>query len=164
MFGKKYVNQKFPWKQEIYITYFKYIDSSRYNIENCCLPWFSTKSFLSQSTSQWLVQSWNETIFKIMAGRINISICNVRKKYHSYNYHSVYSTKLLQQSKRITGNFTKSYEISRREAQRFYYENWKMMKMHLKNHSINRNPFSVLMREHYIENMERIMMNSGLSS
>ena len=92
------------------------------------------------------------------------SICNVRKKYHSYNYHSVYSTKLLQQSKRITGNFTKSYEISRREAQRFYYENWKMMKIHLKNHSINRNPFSVLMREHYIENMERIMMNSGLSS
>ena len=105
-----------------------------------------------------------DAIFKIMAGRINISICNVRKKYHSYNYHSVYSTKLLQQSKRITGNFTKSYEISRREAQRFYYENWKMMKIHLKNHSINRNPFSVLMREHYIENMERIMMNSGLSS
>ena len=66
----------------------------------------------------------------------------------------------MQQAKRITGNFTKIYEISRREAQRFYYENWKMMKIHLRNHSINRNPFSVLMREHYIENMERIMMNS----
>ena len=66
----------------------------------------------------------------------------------------------LQQAKRITGNFTKNYEISRRDAQRFYYENWKMMKIHLRNHSINRNPYSVLMREHYIETMERIMMDS----
>ena len=34
------------------------------------------------------------------------------------------------------------------------------MKIHLRNHSINRNPYSVLMREHYIETMERIMMDS----
>ena len=69
-----------------HITY-RYIDHSRHSFVNCLLPWFSPQSFLSWQSSQWLAKaalmgkSWKETIYKIMAGRINVFICNV---LHSY--------------------------------------------------------------------------------
>ena len=49
-------------------------------------------------------------------------------------------------------NFTKIYELTRRNAQRFYYESWKSMKKYLKDHSFKNSP---LMREQYIETMAR---------
>ena len=41
---------------------------------------------------------------------------------------------IFQKSKEV-GNFTKEYEITRRETQRFYYETWKEMKSFAQKHT-----------------------------
>ena len=61
---------------------YRYIDPSSHNFENCLLPWFSHQSCWGQPLADPSAQaalrgkSWKATIFKILAGRINVSICN----------------------------------------------------------------------------------------
>ena len=60
-----------------------YIDPPHHNLENCLLPCFVPQSCMNQASSQWPHQAvvrektWKETIFKIMVGRINVSISSV---------------------------------------------------------------------------------------
>ena len=72
----------------VFHSTYRYIDPSHHNSENCHLPWFFHQSCLSWLSGQWPAQatlrgkSWNETIFKIIVGRINVlSICNVLYSY-----------------------------------------------------------------------------------
>ena len=61
---------------------YRYIDPSSHNFENCLLPWFSHQSCWGQPLADPSAQaalrgkSWKATIFKILAGRINVSICD----------------------------------------------------------------------------------------
>ena len=53
------------------------------------------------------------------------------------------------------GNFTKKYEIARRETQRFYYETWKDMKSMGK--KMKSREFHDKMKENYVEIMARLL-------
>ena len=56
------------------------------------------------------------------------------------------------------GNFTKEYEITRRETQRFYYETWKDMKSFAQKHTqLRSGEFRTKMKEQYVENMARLI-------
>ena len=62
----------------------RYIDASQHNFENCLLPCFVPQSCLSWPRGAngwpkqlWGFKTWKETIFKIMVGRINVSISSV---------------------------------------------------------------------------------------
>ena len=56
------------------------------------------------------------------------------------------------------GNFTKDYEITRRETQRFYYETWKDMKSFAQKHTqLRSGEFRTKMKEQYVENMARLI-------
>ena len=64
----------------------RYIDPSHHNFENCLLPCFETSQLLgsaigSSRPAQAALrnETWKETIFKIMLGRINVSISSVMK-------------------------------------------------------------------------------------
>ena len=76
----------------VHITYI-YVESLSTYFENCLFLQFVSQVSFSWQISQWLAQavlrdkSWMETIFRIMAGRINVSICNV------VIYDTLYSTK-----------------------------------------------------------------------
>ena len=62
-----------------------------------------------------------------------------------------------QKSKEV-GNFTKEYEITRRETQRFYYETWKDMKSFAQKHTqLRSGEFRTKMKEQYVENMARLI-------
>ena len=69
------------YTRSIHITY-RYID---------LLSWFFHESCLGRPLAARPAQttlrgkSWKETIFKIMAGRINVSICNVDPSYDLYS-------------------------------------------------------------------------------
>ena len=76
--------------------------------ENCLLSWFVSQGFFSQQSNQWPTQaalrdkSRRETIFKIMAGRINVSICNVLLSYLARLFlicHSFYMVDLFMTTK-----------------------------------------------------------------
>ena len=56
------------------------------------------------------------------------------------------------------GNFTKEYEITRRETQRFYHETWKDMKSFAQKHTqLRSGEFRTKMKEQYVENMARLI-------
>ena len=62
-----------------------------------------------------------------------------------------------QKSKQV-GNFTKEYEITRRETQRFYYETGKDMKSFAQKHTqLRSGEFRTKMKEQYVENMARLI-------
>ena len=64
---------------------------------------------------------------------------------------------IFQKSKEF-GNFTKEYEITRRETQRFYYETWKDMKSFAQKHTqLRSGEFRTKMKEQYVENMARLI-------
>ena len=64
---------------------------------------------------------------------------------------------IFQKSKEL-GNFTKEYEITRRETQRFYYETWKDMKSFAQKHTqLRSGEFRTKMKEQYVENMARLI-------
>ena len=64
---------------------------------------------------------------------------------------------IFQKSKEV-GNFTKEYEITRRETQRFYYETWKDMKSFAQKHTqLRSGEFRTKMKEQYVENMARLI-------
>ena len=61
--------------------YIRYIDPSRHNFEKCLLPCFVPQSGLSSQK-----KTWKETIFKIMAGKINVSISSMEIILYTYFY------------------------------------------------------------------------------
>ena len=76
--------------------------------ENCLLSWFVSQGSFSRPRNHWPAQaalrdkSRRETIFKIMAGRINVSICNVLLSYLARLFlicHSFYMVDLFMTTK-----------------------------------------------------------------
>ena len=61
-----------------HITY-RYIFPSHYNFENWLLTCFPLKAAWAQAALRG--KTWRETIFKILAGTINVSIYNVAMTY-----------------------------------------------------------------------------------
>ena len=74
---KKYTIYKY-----IYDTRDRYIDLSRHNFENSLLPCFVSHRYMGWplaglALSSFERQNMDETIFKIMTGRINLFISSV---------------------------------------------------------------------------------------
>ena len=78
----------------IYIESFSTLKSLRYFV-NCLLPQLVLQGSFSWPKRQWLAQttqrdkSWRETIFKIMAGKINVSTCYLSGSYWKTNTAAV---------------------------------------------------------------------------
>ena len=66
----------------MHITY-RYIDSSRHNLENCVPSQFVYQSYLGRQLAALLDKGalryklWEEAIFKICAQQFNVYVCNV---------------------------------------------------------------------------------------